>query len=340
MKTELAKGPPIRNRLAAVFSSRKAAVLSAALVIWGLTLFDLTLLPRIDAQYLGTLPSKRLVGAAVAPNTTVMTSAGATSPANLWVLTRHRKSVQVIGARLPSEHRRSRKVGGRILRVRMRTTVRRLGRATPIAVAGWAGRHPALFTVSSAHRFPVLRILSLQGKHHLVLESRVPLPPQRTDRRDFFIARWSGSRPDLFVIDRNAERHRPLRPPSSRPWSIRVYSGESGFKRLVVHTLIRQRLSRRLSKFDWSLNIGSRHHRKPSLVLVTKAHITGSGKTEVHILSGQSKFRAFSLHAITEIPSRVSLKRQFVFQSERSGGSVLMIEIARGQLLVRPVPLP
>lgn len=340
MKSEPTKGPPARNRLAAILSSRKAAVLSAALAIWGLTLFDLTLLPRIDTEYLGKLPSKRLVGVTVTPNATVMTSADATSPANLWVLTRHGKNVKIIGTHLPSEQHRDRKVGGRILLVRMRTTVRRLGRAAPIAVDSWTGRTPALFTVSSAHRFPVLRIVSLQGKHRLVLESRVPLPPQTTDQRNFFIAKWSGSRPDLFVIDRNAERHRPLRPPSSQPWSIRVYSGESGFSRLIVRTLIRPKLSRRLSKFDWSLDVGSRHHQKPSLVLITKAPITGSGKTEVHILSGRSKFRAFSLHAATDIAKRVSLERQFVFQSERNGGSVLMSEIARGHLLVLPVPLP
>jgi hypothetical protein len=217
----------------------------------------------------------------------------------------------------------------------MRTTLGALG-GTPIDVEVWPGAGPALFVVSSPRRSPSLRVLSLRAGRPL-LESRVPLPPQRSDRRDFFVARWSGPRPDLFVIDRNVNRRRP---PSSRPWSIRVYTGESGFERLTFETSLRKLLSKQLSQRDWWLDVGFRRQPKPSLVLVTKGKRTGTGQTEVHVLSGHSRFRRFTLHTGTELPERYGLIRRFVFQSERRGGSVLMAQIRHGRLNLVPVPLP
>jgi len=322
------------NRIRAAFQGRKGAVLSVSLIVWALALFDLTLLPRVASQFLGTLPVKRVADVTVQPASVLVTSTDPAAPADLWILSRRGAATRIVGVQLPPAHSR-RGARDRDLSASLRTTLRTVGGA-PVDVESWPGAGPALFVVSSPRRAPSLRVLSLRTGRPL-LESKVPLPAQESDRRDFFVARWSGSRPDLFVIDRNVNRRKP---PSPRRWSIRVYSGESGFKRIAFETSIRKPLSKQLSQRDWWLDVGLRRQPEPTLVLVTKGKKTGTGQTEVHALSGHSKFRRFTIHTGTELPERDGLTQRFVFQSERRGGSVLMAQIRHGRLSLVPVPLP
>jgi hypothetical protein len=314
---------------------RKGTVLAISLIVWALALFDLTQLPRkVSSQYLGALPSKRLAGVTVAPGSTVVTSTDPRGPANLWILSRHDDATRVVGVQLPPAHSR-RGVEGKVLTPRLRTTLRAV-EGTPFDVDVWPGAGPALFALSSPRRSPLLRVTSLRTGGRL-LESRVPVPLQGSDRRDFSIARWSGPRPDLFVIDRDVNRRHPLSP---RRWSIRIYSGESDFEKIAFETSIKKSISKQLSRRDWWLNVGVRRPPKPSLVLVTRGGQTGTGQTEVHVLSGHSGFHRFTLHTGTELPERDGLTRRFVFQSDRRGGAVLMTEIRHGRLRLAPVLLP
>jgi hypothetical protein len=314
---------------------RKGTVLAISLIVWALALFDLTLLPRgVSSQYLGTLASKRVVGVRVAPGSSVMTSTDPASPANLWILSRHDDATRVVGVQLPPAHS-PQGVRRKAFTPSLRTTLRAV-EGTPFDVEVWPGAGAALFALSSPRRLPLLRAISLRTGRQL-LESRVPLPLQGSDRRDFFVAPWSGPRPDLFVIDRDVDRRRP---PSPRPWKIRVYSGESDFEKLAFETSLARPISKKLSQRDWWLNVGIRRPPKPSLVLVTKGKRTGTGQTEVHVLSGRSGFHRFTLHTGTELPERDGRTRRFVFQSDRRGGAVLMTEIRQGRLRLVPVPLP
>ncbi len=322
------------NRLRAAFQGRKGAVLSVSLIVWVLAAFDLTLLPRVSSLYLGTLPATRIAGVTVTPGSVLLTSTDPTGPANLWVLSRSDTAARVVGVQLPPWHHR---LGARTRppTIGMRTTLPPVvGR--PVDVETWAGAGPALFVVSSPRRSPTLRLISLRTGRPL-LESTVPLPVQKSDLRDFFVARWSGPRPDLFVLDRNVNRRKPLSP---RPWLIRIYSGESGFKKLILESSIKKSISKQLSQRNWWLDFGVRRPPKPSLVLVTRGKETGTGQTEVHALSGHSRFHRFSLHTGTELPERDSLTQRFLFQSERKGGTVLMAQVRHGRLGLVPVPLP
>jgi hypothetical protein len=322
------------SRLRAAFQGRRGTVLSVTLIVWALALFDLTLLPRVDTQFLAALPSKRVADVAVMPGATLVTSTNPAAPANLWILNHRGATTQVVGVQMPRPHN-PRGVRHRTLIPSVHATLPALG-GDPIDLEEWPGSGPALFVISSPRRSTSLRVLSLRTGRPL-LESRVPLPPQKSDRRDFFLARWSGLRPDLFVVDRDVNRRRP---PSPRPWSVRIYSGESGFKKLAFQTSLRKKLSKQLSERDWWLDVGFRRQPKPSLVLVTKGKRTGTGQTEVHIISGHSRFRRFTLHTGTELPERDGLTRRFIYQSERHGGAVLMTEIRRGRLSLLPIPLP
>ena len=310
-------------------------MLSVALIVWVLALFDLVILPRVATQFLARLPSKSVVGVKVAPGSLLVTSTDPHAFANLWIVSRHGRDAKVVGVWVPPSHV-GREVRHRHLTTELRTTVRGLG-STPVDVEDWPGAGPTLFTVSSSQRSPSLRLISLRSGRP-ILESPVPLPAQRSDRRDFFVARWSGPRPDLFVIDRNVNRRKP---PSARPWSIRVYTGESDFRKLGFETSISRRISKQLSQRDWWLDVGTRRQPEPSLVFVTKGgRKTGTDQTEVHVLSGHSRFRRFSLHTGTELPERSGRTRRFVYQSEDRGGAVLMTQVVDGRLKLVPIPLP
>ncbi|HEY6550634.1 MAG TPA: hypothetical protein VIY71_05480 [Solirubrobacterales bacterium] len=321
------------NRFRAAFQGRKGAVLSVSLIVWALALFDLTLLPRVAGQYLGTLPAKRLADLTVSPASMLMTSTNATTPADLWILSRRGATTQVVGVPLPIVHTR-RGARDKTLTASVRTTLPSpVG--LPVDVENWPGAGATLFVASSPRRSPSLRLISLSTKRTL-LESRVPVPPQKSNRREFFVAHWSGPRPDLFVIDRDVNRRHPQ---SRRPWKIRVYSGESGFKKLAFETLIKKRLSRQFSQGDFWIEVGNRRQPKASVVLMTKGE-TGTGQTEVHVLSGHSGFHRFTLESGTELKDRIGLSRRFIFESERRGGTVYMVRNQDGRLSLVPVPLP
>jgi hypothetical protein len=321
------------NRLRAAFQGRKGAVLAVCLIVWALALFDLTLLPRVTGQYLGTLPAKRLADVTVPPGSLLMTSTDAKAPADLWILSRHGATTQVVGVPLPIVHTRP---GARdkTLTASVRTTLPSPA-GVPVDVEDWPGAGPTLFVVSSPRRSPSLRLISLKTKRTL-LESRVPVPLQKNNRREFFVGHWSGSRPDLFVIDRDVNRRHPQ---SHRPWRIRVYSGESGFKKLAFETSIKKRLSRQFSQGDFWIEVGNRRQPKASVVLMTKGE-TGTGQTEVHVLSGHAGFRRFTLESGTELKDHIGLHRRFIFESERRGGTIYMVRNEDGRLSLVPVPLP
>lgn len=321
------------NRLRAVFVGRKGAVLAVSLIVWALALFDLTLLPRVAGQYLGTLPVKRLVGITVTPASTLMTSTDAGAPADLWILSRHGATTQIVGVPLPVVHT-PRGARDKTLTASLRTTLPTpIG--NPVDIENWPGAGPTLFVVSSPRRSPTLRLISLKDGR-TVLKSSAPVPVQESDRREFFVAHWSGPRPDLFVIDRDVNRHRVR---GIHRWRIRVYSGESGFKKLAFETSLKKRLSRDFSQGDFWIEVGNRRQAKASVVLMTKGE-TGTGQTEVHVLSGNSGFRRFTLESGTELKDLIGLHRRFIFESERRGGTVYLVRDQDGRLSLVPVPLP
>lgn len=321
------------SRLRAAFQGRKGTVLAISLIVWALALFDLTLLPRVTGQYLGTLPAKHLVDVTVSPTSTLITSTDATAPADLWILSPHGATTQVVGVPLPVVHTR-RGARDKTLTASVRTTLPSPA-GLPVDVEDWPGAGPALFVVSSPRRSPSLQLISLRTKRTL-LESKLPVPPQKSNRREFFVGHWSGSRPDLFVIDRDVNR---LHPQSRRPWKIRIYSGESGFKKLVFEFSMKKQRSRQFSQGDFWIEVGNRRQPKASVVLITKGE-TGTGQTEVHVLSGHAGFRRFTLESGTELKDRIGLNRRFIFESERRGGTIYMVRNDAGRLSLVPVPLP
>jgi hypothetical protein len=321
--------------LRGALSTRLGAVAAVSIVVWGLTLFDLTLLPRAPGGFLAAYDAQKVLGVRIDDQTKLVTTSNPMTPNGLWVVNSERGSLQVSGTDIP-------KPKGEMLkpvRVVTRASVPHTGNAEDYVIGDWKSG-PAIFEISSPDARPRVTGYSLDHPGRPLLSARPPIAPLTMDRRNFYLARWSGPLPDLYVIDRNAGRRLPKRQPSYTPWTISIYSGESGFTRLVKKIPVRSKLSRRLSKFDWWVGIGSRNGRKPAMVLVTRERRTGSHRTEVHILSGRFAYQHFSLHAATALPQRIGQSREFLFQANKHGGLELIIKREPPRLSLRVLPLP
>ena len=156
---------------------------------------------------------------------------------------------------------------------------------------------------------------------------RSPTPTSGERQKEFFIAPWRGPGPDLFVVDRDAQ---PAQTAQPAPWTVRIYSGESGFKKLAFEISMKKQRSRQFSQGDFWIEVGNRRQPKASVVLITKGE-TGTGQTEVHVLSGNAGFRRFTLESGTELKDHLGLHRRFIFESERRGGTIYMVRNQDGQ---------
>ena len=110
----------------------------------------------------------------------------------------------------------------------------------------------------------------------------VPTPPP-AGARTVAVATWDAPVPDLFVIDRGADRV---------PVTARIYSGESGFRKLLLAvTLPIVEPDPRRSLFDVARIQGG---KRPDVVLVKRRGPLG--EPEVHFLNGDSLFSVFDQH--------------------------------------------
>jgi subtilisin family serine protease len=104
----------------------------------------------------------------------------------------------------------------------------------------------------------------------------------------FDMADWDGDgRPDLVVIIKSNT--------GSGMTEVHILSGASGFQQFIAHAATGLYMTDSTFAFnmaDWDAD------GKPDLVAIKKSN-TGSGMTEVHILSGASGFQQFIAHAAT-----------------------------------------
>ena len=146
-------------------------------------------------------------------------------------------------------------------------------------------------------------------------------------RRSMAIADWSGQRPDLFVIDRSLRRDQPT--------TIRVYSGESGFKKLVLRTALANR-HRRVTGVDathWTVQVTVPGKRKPDVVLVLRdGEISGSGSPEVHVFAGSSRFHTARIDLPLALPGRLPPTVLVVAASSPFGPALYSADLRGGRI--------
>jgi hypothetical protein len=145
-------------------------------------------------------------------------------------------------------------------------------------------------------------------------------------QRDLRIGTWSGTQPDLFVID----RHLP-----DGTMRVRILSGESRFREQLLNVAVRAGTG--FPRSQWSVDVGRVGNGRPDIILVTHYSDTGSGSTEVHVLSGDTNYSQFSLH-LRSVLSATTKGRSMVFGYRNGKPTWFSIIEATGS--VQPFELP
>ena len=143
----------------------------------------------------------------------------------------------------------------------------------------------------------------------------VPTPPP-AGARTVAVATWDAPAPDLFVIDRGAARV---------PVAVRIYSGESGFRKLLlgVRLPIVEPDPRR-SLFDVARIQGG---KRPDLVLVKRRGPLD--EPEVHVLVGDTFFSTFDQHLAVPAHS-ISPGDQVVIGTRVGQVTAYIVSLGRG----------
>lgn len=149
-----------------------------------------------------------------------------------------------------------------------------------------------------------------------------PLLPGRT--RTIAMARWTLTRPDLFVID-DARGH---------PTNLRVFSGESDFRRMVLSAdfpLFKP-------KPGWVFDVATLTSPLADVVLFKRLGL--SGQAEAHMLSGEGDFRFYPFHEKVDAPVS-SFKKDYLVTGTRYGQpAIYSVNMKRSPPVLRMLTLP
>lgn len=133
--------------------------------------------------------------------------------------------------------------------------------------------------------------------------------------RNARLARWSGALPDLFVV----EHGRTL-----RDVTIRAFSGESRFRDSLFEIDVRLPFAEETS---WTIDVARVTGDRPDLLLF--AARGPSGRNEIHIVSGDSNFEDYILHAPTDFPPERA--ENAAFAAGTTGGSPVIYAVDRSK---------
>lgn len=186
---------------------------------------------------------------------------------------------------------------------------------TTYDISRWTiDRNSVLFSMSESDTAVDVRGVIPNLPTNPVVTGRALVPSRQPGTvRSLAIARWSGARPDLFVIEHGS--------PMSRV-DISVYSGESRFARRIVKF---KAPLRGLDPKRWVVDVGRVTGSRPDLVLVTR---NGSDShAEVHVLDGDSRYQSFLLQRPLPLPVGLPDSYRFVFGSSLGFASVYGIDL-------------
>lgn len=161
------------------------------------------------------------------------------------------------------------------------------------------GREPVAFAIGNRGATAVVEKHDLTGSGRLLdsAGSR-PIKRARGGSREARIATWSGSEPDLFLIDRGL---------ADGTMAVRVLSGESGYRKVLLDVEVPKAAG--FPPGQWQMDVGLIDGEKPDILLVTATPRTPSGSTEVHVLSGEQKYSRFLMQVTSVLPARPSARR-------------------------------
>ena len=160
------------------------------------------------------------------------------------------------------------------------------GRNLRYDVTRWEGS-PAIAELDLRRDGVVSRVIRVRDGR--VLSRGSAMVPAPATKREVAIATFSGTKPDLYVIDRRAPNQRVR---------VTVFSGESGFEARIAQF---DAEFRGLSVDDWRLDIARLSGGAPDLVGFSR-NGTGSSHPELHVLRGDAGFRQYWQQRVLDVP--------------------------------------
>jgi hypothetical protein len=193
-----------------------------------------------------------------------------------------------------------------------------------VDVGRWSQAHPSVaMTARSVAGGVRVVVHGLEAGAPLVRQGvATGLPPAPREGRFLAFARWSGRRPDLFVIDAAAEQEHML---------VRAYSGESGFRELVLFVMVPFGgfpLSR------WAVDVGAVNGAAADLAIVSRNAATATGKAEIHVATATSGYQAWAQQAPLPLDARESAGRRFLLGHVEGRPVIYAIDLSARQLLI------
>ena len=203
------------------------------------------------------------------------------------------------------------------------------------ALARWRGSEVAIARVQVGGGTVAVTAASLDTGRRLV-QARVSVTPPRGAHVDADLGSWSGATSDLFVLvwprpsDLTAADRATGVAPAVR---LDVLDGDAGFRRRELSMRLPQVIA---DPADWSMHVARVSGTASDLVLVRRR---GTEHPEVHVLSGESGFQQFVLHAQLDLPGAVARRARLVVANADGRPVLRAIEPDVGSARVRVLPL-
>jgi hypothetical protein len=124
-----------------------------------------------------------------------------------------------------------------------------------------------------------------------LLNTATPLGPSPTNEFSFVVADWNlGGKPDLIAVK--------MANTGSGVTEVHILSGESGYQQWILNTATPLGLT---DPTNWAFSVGDWNRDGTPDLWAIKKQGTGTGTTEVHILSGASNFQTWLVNTGTAL---------------------------------------
>lgn len=195
------------------------------------------------------------------------------------------------------------------------------GESPRFGLVSLGAAHPdvlGVMTSLKSHIHVELRDLAHAGRV-LVAGTTPALPLALHEHRDVGLATWTGTTPDLIVVDRSTIA------PVMR---VRVFSSTSGFRDMLLDVVVPK------GPFpvdDFSLLVGPVNSSTADLMLVSRGS-TSSLHTEVHVLLGPQAFQTYGEQSPVNLPENLLFTMTFLLGHEDGLAVLYAVDRAAGVL--------
>jgi O-Antigen ligase len=199
-------------------------------------------------------------------------------------------------------------------------------RETRFGLVSLGATHPDVLGVMTRLKSRVhVELRDMSHKGRVLVSGNTPtLPLAAGEHRDFGLAIWTGTDPDLIVVDRSS---------TAPVMHVRVFSAASDFREALLSVTVPRGP---FPANEFSLLVGPVNSTTADLMLVTRT-ATSSSHTEVHVLLGPQFFQVFGEQSPVHLPDSVPFTTAFLLA--RENGQAVLCVVDRDARVLDIVPL-